>query len=203
MVGRAPLVLDYVISDNAVYSDGKPVTCDDLVLAWASQSGRFPASRQRTRPATAKSPPSTVRPGRSGPGCRSPPDRAFVDFGQLFAATSMMPSHVIADELGIDVTTAIINNDGPNIDRIAQAWNTTWKLTPDLDLKRFPSSGPYKLESVSDDGAVVLVANDKWWGAKPVTNKITVCAPRRRRPGPPQQRHRGRRRRRQRARRVC
>jgi peptide/nickel transport system substrate-binding protein len=27
---------------------------------------------------------------------------------------------------------------------------------------------------VTKDGAVVLVANDRWWGAKPVTNKITV-----------------------------
>ena len=45
---------------------------------------------------------------------------------------------------------------------------------PDLDLKRFPSSGPYKLDSVTEDGAVVLVANDKWWGAKPVTAKIIV-----------------------------
>src|SRR5512139_3554523 len=26
VVGRAPLILDYVISDKAVYSDGKPVT---------------------------------------------------------------------------------------------------------------------------------------------------------------------------------
>src|SRR5690348_7233854 len=34
VVGRSPLVLDYQISDDAVYSDGKPVTCDDLVLAW-------------------------------------------------------------------------------------------------------------------------------------------------------------------------
>ena len=42
VVGRAPLVLDYVINDKAVYSDGKPITCDDLVLAWAAQSGRFP-----------------------------------------------------------------------------------------------------------------------------------------------------------------
>ena len=104
-------------------------------------------------------------------------DRAFVDFGQLFAATSMMPSHVIADELGVGdggVTAALQAGDGPTIDRIAQLWNTTWNLTPDLDLKRFPSSGPYKLESVTKDGAVVLVANDKWWGAKPVTAKITV-----------------------------
>src|SRR3954470_21590947 len=40
VVGRAPLILDYVISDKAVYSDGKPITCDDMVLAWGAQSGR-------------------------------------------------------------------------------------------------------------------------------------------------------------------
>ena len=73
VVGRAPLVLDYVINDKAVYSDGKPVTCDDLVLAWASQSGRFPASTPRTRPATATSPPSTARRDRSERGCPSRP----------------------------------------------------------------------------------------------------------------------------------
>ncbi len=174
VVGRAPLVLDYVISDNAVYSDGKPVTCDDLVLAWASQSGRFPSFEAANQAGYRDIATVDCAPGQKRARVSFAADRTFVDFGQLFAATSMMPSHVISDELGIDVTAAIVNNDGPNIDRIAQVWNNTWKLTPDLDLKRFPSSGPYKLESVSDDGAVVLVANDKWWGAKPVTNKITV-----------------------------
>src|SRR3984957_10374715 len=42
IVGGSPLVLDYQITDNAIYSDGKPATCDDLVLTWAAQSGRFP-----------------------------------------------------------------------------------------------------------------------------------------------------------------
>jgi peptide/nickel transport system substrate-binding protein len=42
VVGREPLVLDYSIADDAVYSDGKPVTCDDMVLTWAAQSGRYP-----------------------------------------------------------------------------------------------------------------------------------------------------------------
>src|SRR3978361_1520749 len=41
-VGRTPLIPDYQINDRAVYSDGKPVTCDDMVLAWAAQSGRYP-----------------------------------------------------------------------------------------------------------------------------------------------------------------
>jgi peptide/nickel transport system substrate-binding protein len=84
---------------------------------------------------------------------------------------------VLADELGLGdggVTTALQTGDVPTIDRVAAAWNQTWNLTPDADLKKFPSSGPYKLDEVTDQGAVVLVANDKWWGAKPVTARITV-----------------------------
>jgi peptide/nickel transport system substrate-binding protein len=177
VVGRAPLLLDYVIDDDAVYSDGKPVTCDDMVLAWAAQSGRFPGFDAASRAGYGDVADVNCAPGQKKARVSFAQDRGFVDFGQLFAATTMMPSHVIADELGAGdgaVTAALQAGDLPTIDRIAQLWNTTWTLTPDLDLKRFPSSGPYKLSSVGDDGAVVLVANDKWWGAKPVTGKITV-----------------------------
>lgn len=177
VVGRAPLVLDYDIDDRAVYSDGKPVTCDDMVLAWAAQSGRFPGFDAASRAGYGDIAAVDCRPGQKKARVSFAQDRGFVDFGQLFAATSMMPSHVIADELGAGdggVTTALQAGDQPTIDRIAQLWNTTWNLTPDLDLKRFPSSGPFKLGSVTDDGSVVLVANDKWWGAKPLTGRVTV-----------------------------
>jgi peptide/nickel transport system substrate-binding protein len=177
VVGRAPLVLDYEINAGAVYSDGKPITCDDMVLAWASQSGRFAAFDAASRAGYSDVATVDCAPGQKKARVSFVQDRGFVDFGQLFAATSMMPSHVIADELGLGdggVTTAILNNDGPAVERIAQVWNSTWNLTPDVDLKKFPSSGPYKLDSVTEDGAVVLVANDKWWGAKPVTDKVTV-----------------------------
>ena len=178
MVGRAPLVLDYEISAGAVYSDGKPITCDDMVLAWASQSGRLPGFDAANRAGYSDIASVDCAPGQRKARVTFAQDRGFVDFGQLFAATSMMPSHVISDELGLGdggVTSAIINNDGPTVERIAQVWNNTWNLSPDdFDAKRFPSSGPYKIDSVNKDGSVVLVANDKWWGAKPVTNKITV-----------------------------
>jgi len=175
VVGRAPLVLDYEISANAVYSDGKPVTCDDMVLAWASQSGRLPGFDAANRAGYSDIATVDCAPGQKKARVTFAQDRSFVDFGQLFTATSMMPSHVIADELGTDVTTALLNNDGPAVERIAQVWNTTWNLNPgDFDSKRFPSSGPYKIESVNKNGSVVLVANDKWWGAKPVTRKVTV-----------------------------
>jgi peptide/nickel transport system substrate-binding protein len=174
VVGRSPLVLDYEIADKAVYSDGKPVTCDDLVLAWAAQSGRFPQFAAASQAGYADVDSVDCQSGQKKARVSFAPDRGFVDFGQLFAATSMMPSHVIADELGIDVTAALQNNDVTTIERIAQVWNNTWELKPGIDLRRFPSSGPYKIDSVLSDGAVVLIANDRWWGAKPITNRVTV-----------------------------
>jgi peptide/nickel transport system substrate-binding protein len=175
VVGRAPLVLDYEINASAVYSDGKPITCDDMVLAWGSQSGRLPGFDAASRAGYSDIASVDCAPGQKKARVTFGQNRGFVDFGQLFTATSMMPSHIISDELGIDVTTALLNNDGPAVERISRVWNNTWDLSPDdFDAKRFPSSGPYKLESVNKDGSVVLVANDKWWGAKPTTNKVTV-----------------------------
>src|ERR1700710_412150 len=139
VVGRAPLVLDYQISAAAVYSDGKPVTCDDMVLAWAAQSGRFPGFDAASRAGYGDISAVDCAPGQKKARVSFVRDRGFVDFGQLFAATTMMPSHVIADELGAGdgaVTAALQAGDLPTIDRIAQLWNTTWTLRPDLDLKR-------------------------------------------------------------------
>jgi peptide/nickel transport system substrate-binding protein len=177
VVGRSPLVLDYQISDNAVYSDGKPVTCDDMVLAWAAQSGRFPGFDAASQAGYGDVAAVDCAPGQKKARVSFVQDRSFVDYGQLFVATSLMPSHVIADQLGRGdggVTAALQAGDLPTIARIAELWNTTWNLTPNLDLKRFPSSGPYKLSAVTGDGAVELVANDKWWGAKPITSRVTV-----------------------------
>ncbi|HZU48253.1 MAG TPA: ABC transporter substrate-binding protein [Mycobacterium sp.] len=174
VVGGAPLVLDYQIADNAVYSDGRPVTCDDLVLAWAAQSGRFPGFDAANRAGYIDIANIDCHPGQKKARVSFAPDRNAVDYSQLFTATSLMPSHVIADELGVDVTAALQTNNTPVVDRIAQVWNTTWDLKPGLDLRHFPSSGPYKVESVLQGGAVVLVANDRWWGTKPVTKRVTV-----------------------------
>jgi peptide/nickel transport system substrate-binding protein len=174
VVGGSPLVLDYQIADNAVYSDGKPVTCDDLVLAWAAQSGRFPGFDAATQAGYVDIANIECSPGQKKARVSFVPDRSVVDYTQLFTATSMMPSHVIADQLNGDVTTALLKNNAGLVAQIAKLWNTTWDLKPGVDLKRFPSSGPYKIQSILDGGAVVLVANDRWWGPKPVTKRIKV-----------------------------
>jgi peptide/nickel transport system substrate-binding protein len=178
VVGGAPLVLDYQIADNAVYSDGKPVTCDDLVLTWAAQSGRFPGFQSATQAGYVDIANIECMPGQKKARVSFSPDRSVVAYTQLFSATSMMPSHVIADELGVDVTAALLSNNAPQVDRIAKLWNTTWDLKPGIKpeevVKHFPSSGPYKIQSVLNGGAVVLVANDRWWGPKAITKRVTV-----------------------------
>lgn len=177
VVGREPLVLDYQIADNAVYSDGKPVTCDDMVLAWAAQSGRYPAFASASYAGYSDIAGVDCQPGQKKARVSYTPGRAVTDYMQMFTATSMMPSHVLADELGIDVTAALQSGDPAAVDRIAAAWNTTWDLKPGMkgaDLKKFPSSGPYKIDAVLAEGAVVLTANDRWWGAKPITKRVTV-----------------------------
>jgi peptide/nickel transport system substrate-binding protein len=178
VVGGSPLVLDYQIADKAVYSDGKPVTCDDLVLTWAAQSGRFPGFAAATQAGYIDIANVECIPGQRKARVSFVPDRGVVDYNQLFTATSMMPSHVIADQLNVDVTAALLSNDMRVVEQIAKLWNTMWDLKPGSQggdvLKRFPSSGPYKIESVLDGGAVVLVANDRWWGPKAITKRITV-----------------------------
>ncbi|KAA1430503.1 ABC transporter substrate-binding protein [Mycolicibacter arupensis] len=177
VVGRAPLVLDYQIADAAVYSDGKPITCDDLVLAWAAQSGRFAGFDAASRAGYLDIENIECEPGAKKARVSFFADRNIVDYEELFSATSMMPSHVLSDKLGVNTTEVLLGKLGPaeeSIAKIAQAWNTTWQLDRGADLRHFPSSGPYRIDSVLEGGAVVLVANDLWWGAKPVTKRITV-----------------------------
>ncbi|MDI3315153.1 MAG: ABC transporter substrate-binding protein [Mycobacterium sp.] len=178
VVGGDPLVLDYRIADPAVYSDGKPITCDDLVLAWAAQSGQYPSFAAASQAGYVDIAGIDCVSGQKRARVSFAPGRSIVDYTQLFTATSMMPSHVIADELGVDVTAALLTHNTPVVDRIARAWNTMWDLKPGLQpdtvRKRFPSSGPYRLDRVLDGGAVVLVANERWWGSQPATKRITV-----------------------------
>lgn len=177
VVGRAPLILDYEINAAAVYSDGKPITCDDMVLTWAAQSGRFPLFDAASTAGYRDIATVDCVPGQKKARVTFNPDRGIVDYGSLFGATALLPAHVLGDQLGLGeagVTRAIQNQDLPAVDRIAAAWNTSWNLGPDTDTKLLPSSGPYKVESITEQGAVVLTANDKWWGAKPVTPRVTV-----------------------------
>lgn len=176
VVPGARLTLKYDFNPRATYSDGVPMGCDDLVLAWAAMSGRF----DRFAPATtagyrdienvdcaenAKTATVTFAAGRD-----------YRNWLSLFGAGTLLPAHVVAREAGVaNVVEPIRTRNRSVMSRIAEAWNTGFDLRPgQIDKTRFPASGPYRIESYSATGGLQLVANDAWWGDKPAEPRIAI-----------------------------
>ncbi|MCX5045303.1 ABC transporter substrate-binding protein [Aldersonia sp. NBC_00410] len=180
------LTVQYRLNPDGVYSDGTPTTCDDLVLAWVANSGRF----LRSGDGGARLPmfDSADTAGYSDidrvecqPGAKDAtvvfrPGQGFTEWQTLFSATELMPAHIAARAAGVDsVVTTVQAGDQQGLGRIADFWNTGWNLTPgQLDTALFPSSGPYRISSYSEDDGLVLVANERWWGNKPQTPRIVL-----------------------------
>lgn len=179
------LTVQYRLNPASVYSDGVPVSCDDFVLAWAAGSGRFtrpgdggpvPLFDAATRAGYADIERIDCQPGAKDVTVVFAPGRGYLGWRSLFGATELMPAHVAAQAAGVpDLVGAIRSGDADAVGRIADFWNTGWRLAPgELDLTRVPSSGPYRIESYTGDGGLVLVENERWWGVKPQTARIVV-----------------------------
>ena len=83
VVGRDPLVLDYQIADDAVYSDGKPVTCDEMLLTWAAQSGRYPGFDAASKAGYLDIAGIECQSGQKKARVNYLPDRSIIDYAQL------------------------------------------------------------------------------------------------------------------------
>lgn len=178
--------IQYRLNPDGVYSDGVPTSCDDLVLVWAARSGRY------TKPGDRGPVPLFDAASTSGyadiervdcqPGSRDAtvvfrPGRRYLPWRNLFTAGELMPAHVAARVANVPNVVSALQTGDPNaLGRIAEFWNTGWTIPADgkLDLSRFPSSGPYRIESFGSADGLVLVANERWWGNKPATGRIVV-----------------------------
>nr|WP_271211328.1 ABC transporter substrate-binding protein [Rhodococcus wratislaviensis]GLK37225.1 hypothetical protein GCM10017611_40870 [Rhodococcus wratislaviensis] len=170
------LTIQYKLNPNSVYSDGVPMSCDDLVLTWAANSGRFPMFDAASTAGYSDIDRVDCQTGAKDAVVTFKAGRTVTDWKSLFGATSMMPAHVVASAAGVpDIVAAVQNSDADALTRVADFWNDGWTMAPgDLDLAKFPASGPYKVESFSEDEGLVLVANDRWWGNRPATSRIVV-----------------------------
>ncbi|MGV9711142.1 ABC transporter substrate-binding protein [Gordonia sp. NPDC003424] len=176
-VAGGSLTLRYDIAPAATYSDGHPLACDDLLLAWAAMSGRVPGG---FAPATTAGYRDIERvdctPGAKTATVTFARGRGYSDWLSLFGAGVLLPAHVVATLAGVaDVAGPIRPGDPAALGRVAKAWNTGFALTPGtIDKARLPSLGPYRIDGYSASGGLVLVANDKWWGDAPATGRIVI-----------------------------
>ncbi|AKA96793.1 Oligopeptide-binding protein [Corynebacterium ulcerans] len=163
----------YKIADSAVYSDGKPVTCDAFLLAFTAGSmnslfeSHMPLAQQVDHVECAAGSKQATVVYKENFGAR---------WRQLFGAGVLMPAHAVAAKAGIsleELNRLLKSRDYAALSRIAEIWNNGFNLKhfdPELQV----ASGPFKIESVGDKGEVVFVRNDLYNGEKAALDRLVV-----------------------------
>ena len=144
-----PTTINYKLNPKAVWGDGSPVDADDMTATWKACSGE---------------------------------DKKFN------CVTTQGYDQIASITTGADKFDVTITYKGPYPDwtapfsypgtlkaeqvKDAATFNTGWK-----DLDNSWLSGPFKVESFDNSQKVLTeVPNDKWWGEKPLLDKIAFRA---------------------------
>lgn len=181
-----PLTIQYTFADDAVWSDGEPIDCDDFMLTWAANSGKFTSTETDAdgNPLSGFSSAGTTGyEDMNQPQCAAG-DKAveltyatpFADWAGMFGAGSILPAHKVAQGAGVeDLIGALTSNNSEQVNALAQFYNTGFIGTPGtVDTDNWLSSGPYKIDSWQAGQSITLVANDQYWGTPPKANSIVI-----------------------------
>lgn len=182
VVSEDPLTVKYTVNEGVVWSDGEPVDADDLVFAWAVESGHYNSADGEityfdyagdTGTLGLTDFPELGEDGRSMTLTYSEPAADWE-----FALTAEAPAHVVAKKAGLADGQALLDlleklaptaadatAEDPELRKVADFWNTgydTTVLPTDTDL--FLSSGPYIVSEIVENQSVTLVPNEKYSG---------------------------------------
>ena len=163
----------YTLTEDARYSDGVSVTCTDFLLHYKAgvHAGLFGSHLPQTD--------EVLRVD-----CEPGQKRFTVVFDEgsggrwrhLFGPGTVLPSHVIAEKAGMtedELHAALVADDWAAMTEIAPIWRDGYDLDsfdPDLQV----TSGPFVIDRVGDEGEVVLVPNEHYYGDAPNLETIVV-----------------------------
>lgn len=198
-----PLTIKYTINSGVQWSDGAPVTADDLLLQWAAASGYFSdATLDKKFAVTAGTAyfhaagdnaglAKTELPviGDDGLSLTLTYTTPFSDWETALGSTVDVPAHIVAVRSGLKdaqaltaLLQAVPKGDpakpvpaNPALRKVADFWNTGFdtKTMPDPTLAL--SNGPYLVKGLTADKELVLTRNaDYTWGAVPKLDTVTV-----------------------------
>lgn len=177
-----PLTVKYTINDGAKWSDGTPITADDLVFTWAAQSGWY-NTKDTTYFDFAGS--TTGLNATNFPEVSSDDKTMTLTYTKPFADWEIgidldKPAHIIAKNAGLadapaltalfkslpkgDPTKSTPVND--QLKKVADFWNTGYDTTslptnPDLLVV----SGSYQVSGITEGQSVTLSANKNYTGS--------------------------------------
>ncbi|WP_150957633.1 ABC transporter substrate-binding protein [Microbacterium testaceum] len=184
-----PLTVSYELFSDRVWSDGTPVTLDDLLFGWAVTShffddATYDANGQvvsGTRyfdtalPADPNARTTRPRLDRANDTLMLTYDQPFADWNRQWLLDR--PVHVVAQRAGVsvkDLLTAILTAPegdpqapvapNPVLAAAAQAWNTGFAVSADTDPAGVVSSGPWTVSEITAD-TLQLARRDSYQGA--------------------------------------
>lgn len=163
----------YTISDAAVFSDATPVTCNDFLLTFTA--GKLPELFGSWMPLFDDADTLTCAPGSKTFTLTMKEDRG-ARWRDLFEPGTVLPSHAVAARVGMapdEMVGALVAQNPVQLRSIAEVWQHGFDLS-EYDPELQVSFGPYKIETVGQDGEVVLAANDSYYGDAPALKKIVV-----------------------------
>ncbi len=199
VTAKSPLTIKYTINKAAKWSDGIPITADDLLLQWIAKSGKFNSGTLNTDKDgnitgttgvafDAADPGAaliTTMPEMSADGTTMTVvySKPFVDY-QLEFGPALLPAHVVGEKaLGMTDPTAATKalvaaakaNDKTALKKIADFWNTGFDFTQlPTDKALYLSSGAYLMTDFKKDQYMTFKANPAYtWGPKPTVATIT------------------------------
>lgn len=190
IVSEDPLQVQYTINDGLVWSDGAPITTDDLVLAWAAFSGIFDdATFDEEGNVTTGTQYFAYAGSTEGLNTSTITevaddklsltleyDMPYVDWN--IADLVDQPAHVVAEKAGVELDALVETiltsprgdaaNPAPvneTLKAAADFWNTGFDMTslPD-DPSLYLSSGPWIIESWEPTQSMTLTLNPEYKG---------------------------------------
>jgi peptide/nickel transport system substrate-binding protein len=182
-----PLTVRYTFNPKATWSDGNPIDCDDAVLAWAANSGRWPTGKRDPDTGDKLSAFSSSRPGawsNVGPPKCADGDRSFTvtyntvyaDWSSLFGPGTIMPAHIVEKESGVkDIIAAVKANNTKTMIKVGDMYNSLWVFRAgQYKTEISPSAGPYQVSKWQAGQWIKLTPNPHWWGTPPRAATLVI-----------------------------
>lgn len=163
----------YTINEDANFSDGTAVTCDDFLLAYTA--GLMQSQFGSNMP---------LMEQVESVGCAAENKHFLVKFqpgegGQwryMFGPGTIMPAHKIAERAEMsqeDLVTALYSQDPIQLERVAEIWRFSFGLEnfiPEMHV----SYGPFSIDRVGEQGEVLLKRNESYYGDQAALEHIVV-----------------------------
>ena len=192
LTSSSPQTVVYKINPKAVWSDGVAIDCKDFYLQYMALNGKvtmpnpdFTGPGATDADGNELSETIAVFDAAATTGtdqmksvtCSDDNKTVTVVYDTPFAdwkgaLGGFVPAHIVEAKTGVaDILAVDATVDSPEIEKIGEFWNTGFDgWDPEVAL----SGSWYKIDSYTVDESIVLVKNDKYWGAPANIDTITV-----------------------------